>query len=149
VWEQVHGDIPVGYDVHHKNDDPTDDRLSNLVLIKNGMHQSQHSSGSHNPRFIPVDDAILIEIYDAIARQPKNDTQVKIRRLRPVGGMITCEKRSLGTVPMAQSPTIGGNIQGLPWDKFLERISLARALVNDTYKLLSRLILLMQFQFMI
>jgi len=132
VWEQVHGDIPVGYDVHHKNDDPTDDRLSNLVLIKNGMHQSQHSSGSHNPRFIPVDDAILIEIYDAIARQPRMTHKLKSGVTPGRWNDYVRKNGLLGTVPMAQSPTIGGNIQGLPWDKFLERISLARALVNDT-----------------
>jgi hypothetical protein len=42
IWEQAHGAIPAEMQVHHRNEDPTDDRLENLQLVKIGDHQRYH-----------------------------------------------------------------------------------------------------------
>lgn len=41
-WEMNNGKVPPGYHVHHKNEDPSDDRLENLELKKLQEHLSDH-----------------------------------------------------------------------------------------------------------
>lgn len=43
-WEQEHGEIPDGYEVHHANGDPSDDRLENLECIPAGAHHQMHGA---------------------------------------------------------------------------------------------------------
>lgn len=47
VWEFYNGDIPVGYDVHHKNQDKSDNRIKNLELLKKDEHARMYATG-HN-----------------------------------------------------------------------------------------------------
>lgn len=42
VWRQAYGPIPRGYVVHHQNQDPLDDALSNLVLLTRAEHRRLH-----------------------------------------------------------------------------------------------------------
>ena len=42
VWEQRHGSIPAGYEVHHRNHDHADNRLSNLRLVTVEWHDDYH-----------------------------------------------------------------------------------------------------------
>ena len=44
VWEQANGPIPDGMDVHHKNEDCTDDRLENLELKTVSAHRKLHAA---------------------------------------------------------------------------------------------------------
>ena len=39
VWEKHNGEIPAGYDIHHKNGDKLDNRLENLEA----MHHNEHA----------------------------------------------------------------------------------------------------------
>lgn len=42
VWKTFVGDIPDGYDVHHKNHNPSDNRVENLELIECHKHSKMH-----------------------------------------------------------------------------------------------------------
>lgn len=48
-WEMNNGKAPPGYHVHHKNEDPSDDRLENLELKKQSEHRSDHVKGEKSP----------------------------------------------------------------------------------------------------
>ena len=45
IWTQHNGEIPEGYDIHHRNEDKTDNEISNLELIEHGEHARLHSTG--------------------------------------------------------------------------------------------------------
>ena len=47
VWEFYNGKIPKGYELHHKNKDKTDNRISNLELYTKSEHARRFNSG-HN-----------------------------------------------------------------------------------------------------
>lgn len=43
VWHDANGTIPAGFDVHHRNEDKTDNRIKNLILLSNVEHQAEHN----------------------------------------------------------------------------------------------------------
>jgi len=47
IWEDVFGPIPEGYIVHHKNNDPSDNKLENLELLNRSEHMALHNSKTH------------------------------------------------------------------------------------------------------
>lgn len=49
VWEQEHGPIPDGYDVHHRNEDKQDNRIENLQLVTTLEHKRLHSEHYRRP----------------------------------------------------------------------------------------------------
>lgn len=44
VWTRHFGPIPVGWVVHHKNEDKLDNRLGNLELLPRGQHARHHAT---------------------------------------------------------------------------------------------------------
>lgn len=43
IWEVLNGPVPDGYDVDHVNQDPSDDRLQNLHLVRRSMPEKNRS----------------------------------------------------------------------------------------------------------
>lgn len=43
VWELVHGPIPKGYVIHHRNRNKTDNRIENLEMLSSSDHMRLHS----------------------------------------------------------------------------------------------------------
>lgn len=43
VWRQFNGEIPKGFDVHHINFNPNDNRPENLVLLSHSEHMKLHA----------------------------------------------------------------------------------------------------------
>jgi len=48
VWETFVGDIPQGYDIHHKNGNTKDNRVDNLELIDLHTHRSDHKKETYH-----------------------------------------------------------------------------------------------------
>lgn len=44
VWEAANGPIPAGRIIHHRNEDPLDDRLENLQMVTRSEHMRIHST---------------------------------------------------------------------------------------------------------
>lgn len=44
VWKKYHGDIPEGFDVHHKDEDTSNNDISNLELIPHSEHMRLHGT---------------------------------------------------------------------------------------------------------
>lgn len=42
IWEQVNGQIPEGYEVHHLDGDKTNNRLGNLEMVSASEHGTRH-----------------------------------------------------------------------------------------------------------
>lgn len=47
--ELMNGPIPEGMDVHHKNEDKTDNRAMNMEILEHGHHSSLNMFGNDNP----------------------------------------------------------------------------------------------------
>lgn len=43
IWIDNHGDIPKGFVIHHKDDNPLNNDISNLEMISHGDHTRLHS----------------------------------------------------------------------------------------------------------
>lgn len=131
MWEQAYGPIKDGHEIHHINEDPTDDRLSNLVSLPKKEHRTEHAEGSANPRFIPIEMGALVEIWEQIERLPKV-THKNLAKVTPTRWNLFVNNNGLkGVVPLAGSPTLGGRIQGMTWEEFSRKIEEHRSLVND------------------
>ncbi len=43
VYVQSKGDLPEGYDIHHIDDDPTNNQIDNLELVHRAKHHAHHN----------------------------------------------------------------------------------------------------------
>lgn len=44
VWAEANGPIPHGYVIHHRNENPMDDRLENLQMLTRAQHAAEHGT---------------------------------------------------------------------------------------------------------
>jgi len=49
VWENERGEIPEGWDIHHLNEDKTDNRIENLECLPKAEHTRKYSP--HNNQY--------------------------------------------------------------------------------------------------
>ena len=127
MWKQIFGEIPKGFEIHHKDEDPTNDKLSNLELKQGKEHRSYHGEGLKNPNAKKdVSKEMLLEIYDAIRiRIPKQ----KVTTTR--WNTYICKNGLKGKIPLANSKK---GIRGFFWNDFIQDLENSRDLVNDTVK---------------
>lgn len=50
LWEKENGEIPDGYEIHHKDHDATNNDLNNLMLVSKEEHRSLHSNNLTDER---------------------------------------------------------------------------------------------------
>lgn len=48
IWSCVNGDIPEGYDIHHKDHNPLNNRIENLEIVDSTQHKREHKLGTFN-----------------------------------------------------------------------------------------------------
>jgi len=49
LWEQAYGKIPAGMQVHHKDENPTNNDIDNLEVVDAFEHNSMHHLGNKYP----------------------------------------------------------------------------------------------------
>jgi ribonucleotide reductase alpha subunit len=121
MWEQANGPIPEGYEVHHKNEDRWDDRLSNFELKPRSEHRSDHSVGLANANTVECPEALLVETWEAIEAEKGYASVWR-------WNAYIKEKGLKGVVPLARGD---GRIRGMSWAEFSAWIESNRQLVND------------------
>ena len=55
VWKAAHGEIPPGFDIHHKDGDPNNNDVSNLECVERSRHHKE-CHPVRNPRTFTADD---------------------------------------------------------------------------------------------
>jgi ribonucleotide reductase alpha subunit len=131
MWEQVHGPLSDEFEVHHVNEDPTDDRMSNFQVIKFRDHQSLHSRGSGNGRFIEADPRIMVEVWEAVENHERGTHKSRTGVTVGLWNKYVKANGLQGKIPLARYSDEGGRIQGKTWAEFSEWIDSQRVLVND------------------
>jgi len=131
MWEQVHGSLSDEFEVHHVNEDPTDDRLSNFQVIKKDEHDVLHSKGEANARFIKADPRLMVEVWEAIENHKRGTFKDRRGVSVSLWNKFIVNNGLKGKVPLARYSNGEGLIQGKSWTEFADWIESQRSLVND------------------
>lgn len=51
IWEVTNGKIPNGYDIHHIDENRSNNTITNLEMIESSTHKRNHFTGSNNPNY--------------------------------------------------------------------------------------------------
>ena len=129
IWEQINGPIPDGHEVHHKNGNAKDDRLSNYELIEETSHDRLHSVGEANARYIDVTETLLLETWEAIEADPRKTHKDAGPAVTVARWNAYVRRHNLnGKVPLARGD---GRIRGMSWDAFAAWIDSRKVAAND------------------
>ena len=128
--------VPKGYHIHHKNFDPHDDSLENLVLLKGEEHNRIHALNNGDKlNFVVVEDVIKriekvgkIKTYDIKCQAPYNNYVANGIVVHNSG------KSTLATFLMSQIQKSNGKV-ALVDAEFAFDAGYARAIGLDTDKL--------------
>lgn len=78
IWEEWYGkSVPKGYDIHHINEDKSDNRIQNLQCVEHNIHMSFHKRGVKNPMY---------------GKTPLLDTRLKLSRSTSESGYFRVTK---------------------------------------------------------
>jgi hypothetical protein len=58
VWEHCHGEIPLGCDIHHKDENPSNNDISNLECLTKKQHRQLHKDAHKTPSQLKLLDRI-------------------------------------------------------------------------------------------
>jgi len=73
IWIAAHGTIPHGFVIHHRDNDCTNNDLSNLELKENGKHVSDHLRGVPKT---PEHRAKISAALKSITRTPEHQANL-------------------------------------------------------------------------
>ena len=122
------GPIPDDHDIHHKNDDPTDDRLSNIEPMERDAHRHHSSTGDANARYIEVPDELMLQLYLALLERKSPKPTFSGRVTKTIWNSEIRARGLKGKVPFANGV---GRVQGMSWDEHLARMERLRQAAND------------------
>src|SRR4051812_11359125 len=82
VWESANGIIPPGHDIHHKDNDPSNNQLDNLELLTKSEHCELHAEEKLGP--------IRVKAYEG---SRKRAARIRAERLARVLLCAVCGKQ--------------------------------------------------------
>ena len=140
MWEQVHGPAPRSMEVHHKNEDATDDRISNMELLVRRDHRSEHAAGEKNVRFLVIKDDDLLRVYDYLEAKPNQKNRKEM--VTVARWNLAIRKLGLqGRVPIARHEKGVGIVQGRKLADLAARMKRLRVAANDCVASVERITL--------
>jgi len=95
IYEEAHGEIPHGHDIHHINGKKRDNSLDNLIALPSGYHMSLHRR--HPMHKLPNRDAIVDDLREwqkLFARF--QEVKAELAKLRDALGFEQPKKREKG-----------------------------------------------------
>jgi hypothetical protein len=99
VWQKFNGSIPIGFDIHHINEDKEDNRIENLECLSKSEHTRKYGSFNNQygkgrrPLEVVDENGIVIETYSCTSVCAK-DLNVSVSAIRNV--LIGRTKRCKG-----------------------------------------------------
>lgn len=73
IWKSLHGPIPQGYHVHHKDTNPLNNAPENLVCIPSAAHQAHHGAAEKSDEFKQRRRNVLDRVRDKASAWHRSD----------------------------------------------------------------------------
>ena len=88
VWEKENGKIPKGYDIHHKDQNKSNNELGNLELVNRTEHRRSHSTTDEAIAKARISIKKAIEAAAKRTRTEKDIEQSKINWANGLGKLV-------------------------------------------------------------
>lgn len=72
IWEEAHGEIPEGCEVHHIDLDPSNNQLENLQCLTKEAHRKLHADMRRGTMIEPTEQSVCIQCGKTFASVKKN-----------------------------------------------------------------------------
>lgn len=99
VWEVFVGPIPEGYDVHHINHNPSDNRLENLELIERKEHSIKHKTDRSEAAKKALSKPVLQYTLDGefVAEYPSIAEASRETGISHISKCCNCKRKTAGS----------------------------------------------------